>query len=105
VSEEAKKNQEEEAIEKTYDWTVTKRLLGYLKPYWTLAAVALVLTFLTNILISLQPWFTKQAVDDFITPKQTDGIWFFAFPFFACFFFALFFHTFRKFCSTSSDSV
>jgi ATP-binding cassette subfamily B protein len=91
VSEEAKKNQEEEAIEKTYDWTVTKRLLGYLKPYWTLAAVALVLTFLTNILISLQPWFTKQAVDDFITPKQTDGIWFFAFAFFCLFLFRFIF--------------
>ncbi len=63
------KKQEEEAIEKTYDLRVTMRLLRYLKPYWKLAAVALVLTFLTNILISLQPYFTKVAVDDFITPK------------------------------------
>jgi ATP-binding cassette subfamily B protein len=91
VSEETNNNQEEAAIEKTYDWTVTKRLLGYLKPYWTLAAVALVLTFLTNILISLQPWFTKHAVDDFITPKQTDGIWFFAFAFFCLFLFRFIF--------------
>jgi ATP-binding cassette subfamily B protein len=91
VSEETNNNQEEAAIEKTYDWTVTKRLLGYLKPYWTLAAVALVLTFLTNILISLQPWFTKHAVDDFITPKQTEGIWFFAFAFFCLFLFRFIF--------------
>ncbi len=91
MAEETKKNQEEEAIEKTYDWSVTKRLLGYLKPYWTTAAVALVLTFLTNILISLQPWFTKHAVDDFITPKQTDGIWFFAFAFFCLFLFRFIF--------------
>jgi ATP-binding cassette subfamily B protein len=91
MSEETNNNQEEAAIEKTYDWTVTKRLLGYLKPYWTLAAVALVLTFLTNILISLQPWFTKHAVDDFITPKQTDGIWFFAFAFFCLFLFRFIF--------------
>ncbi len=88
---ETKKNQEEEAIEKTYDWSVTKRLLGYLKPYWTTAAFALVLTFLTNILISLQPWFTKHAVDDFITPKQTDGIWLFAFAFFCLFLFRFIF--------------
>ncbi len=91
MSEEVKKTQEEEAIEKTYDWSVTKRLLGYLKPYWTTAAVALALTFLTNILISLQPWFTKHAVDDFITPKQTDGIWFFAFTFFCLFLFRFIF--------------
>ena len=91
MSEETNKNQEEAAIEKTYDWSVTKRLLGYLKPYWTTAAIALVLTFLTNVLISLQPWFTKHAVDDFITPKQTDGIWLFAFAFFCLFLFRFIF--------------
>ncbi|MGI8641981.1 MAG: ABC transporter ATP-binding protein [Pyrinomonadaceae bacterium] len=83
--------QEEEAIEKTYDLRVTKRLLRYLKPYWRLAAVALVLTFLTNILISLQPYFTKVAVDDFITPKKTEGIWLFAFAFFCLFLFRFIF--------------
>ena len=87
MSEEAKKFHEEEAIEKTYDWHVTMRLLRYLKPYWKMAAVALVLTFLTNILISLQPFFTKMAVDDFITPKKTDGIWMFALLFFGVFLF------------------
>jgi ATP-binding cassette subfamily B protein len=91
VSEEAKKFHEEEAIEKTYDLRVTMRLLGYLKPYWKMAAVALVLTFVTNILISLQPYFTKVAVDDFITPKKTDGIWLFAFAFFCIFLFRFLF--------------
>ncbi|MBA4122218.1 MAG: ABC transporter ATP-binding protein [Acidobacteria bacterium] len=67
------------------------RLLGYLKPYWKMAAVALVLTFVTNILISLQPYFTKVAVDDFITPKKTDGIWLFAFAFFCIFLFRFLF--------------
>ena len=91
MSEEAKKFHEEEAIEKTYDLRVTLRLLGYLKPYWKMAAVALVLTFLTNILISLQPLFTKIAVDDFITPKVTDGIWLFALAFFGIFLFRFIF--------------
>lgn len=91
MSEEAKKYHEEEAIEKTYDLRVTKRLLRYLKPYWYIAAGALVLTLLTNILISLQPYFTKVAVDDFITPKQTDGIWLFAFAFFCLFLFRFIF--------------
>ena len=91
MSEEAKKFHEEEAIEKTYDLRVTLRLLSYLKPYWKMAAVALVLTFLTNILISLQPLFTKMAVDDFITPKVTDGIWLFALAFFGIFLFRFIF--------------
>ena len=91
MSEEAKQFHEEAAIEKTYDLRVTKRLLRYLKPYWSIAAGALVLTFLTNILISLQPYFTKMAVDDFITPKKTDGIWMFSLAFFALFFFRFIF--------------
>ena len=91
MSEEAKKFHEEEAIEKTYDLRVTLRLLGYLKPYWKMTAFALVLTFLTNILISLQPYFTKVAVDDYITPKVTDGIWLFALAFFGVFLFRFLF--------------
>ncbi len=91
MSEEVKQFHEEETIGKTYDLRVTKRLLRYLKPYWKIAAGALVLTFLTNILISLQPYFTKVAVDDFITPKNTDGIWLFALAFFGLFLFRFIF--------------
>jgi len=78
---------EEDPIGKTYDLKVAKRLLAYLKPYWHLSLGALVLTLLTNILISLQPYFTKMAVDDFITPKRTDGIWIFSLAFFGLFLF------------------
>lgn len=88
---EAKQHLEEEAIGKTYDFSVTKRLLRYLKPYWKLAAVALILTLLTNILGSLQPWFTKHAVDDFIVPKQVEGLWIFALMFFGLFLFRFLF--------------
>ncbi len=91
MSTEANKFHEEEAIGKTYDFRVAKRLLSYLKPYWHLAAIALVLTLFTNILISLQPYFTKVAVDDYITPKQTDGLWLFAFAFFGLFLFRFIF--------------
>lgn len=87
MSEETKNNQEEESIGKTYDFRVAKRLLSYIKPYWYIAAVALVLTILVNVLGSLQPRFTQMAVDDFITPKQTDGIWLFALAFFGLFLF------------------
>ncbi len=52
MSEEVRKYHEEDVIGKTYDFRVARRLLGYLRPYWRLAALALALTFLTNILIS-----------------------------------------------------
>ncbi len=91
MSEEVRKYHEEDAIGKTYDFRVARRLFGYLKPYWRLATVAIALTLLTNILISTQPYFTKMAVDDFITPKRTDGIWLFALAFFGVFLFRFIF--------------
>lgn len=91
MSEEAKKYHEEDAIGKTYDLRVIRRLVRYVGPYWKLAAAALVLTLLTNILISTQPYFTKMAVDDYITPKNTDGIWLFALAFFGVFLFRFIF--------------
>ncbi|MBK9528699.1 MAG: ABC transporter ATP-binding protein [Acidobacteria bacterium] len=91
MSEEVRKYHEEDAIGKTYDFRVARRLFGYLKPYWRLATVAIFLTLLTNILISTQPYFTKMAVDDFITPKKTDGIWLFALAFFGVFLFRFIF--------------
>jgi ATP-binding cassette subfamily B multidrug efflux pump len=91
MSEEAKKFHEEEAIEKTYDWRVARRLMSYLKPYWRIATFALVLTVLVNILGSLQPLFTQYAVDGFIKPKVIEGIWWFAFAFFCLFLFRFLF--------------
>lgn len=91
MSDEASKYHEEEQIGKTYDFRVVKRLLTYLKPYWHWVAVALTLTLFTNILVSLQPLFTKIAVDDFIVPKQVDGIWLFALAFFGVFLFRFIF--------------
>lgn len=91
MSDEVRKYHEEDVIGKTYDLRVTRRLLRYLKPYWHLAALALSLTFLTNILIATQPYFTKVAVDDFITPKRVDGVWLFALAFFGVFLFRFIF--------------
>src|SRR5688572_25321395 len=91
MSTEVEKYHEEEKIGKTYDLRVAKRLLRYLKPYWRLVAVALTLTLFTNVLVSLQPYFTKVAVDDFIVPRQTDGVWLFALAFFGVFLFRFIF--------------
>src|SRR5688572_963395 len=85
MSDEASKFHEEEAIGKTRDLRIAGRLLRYLRPYWYIAVAALLLTLLTNVLISTQPYFTKVAVDDFITPKNTEGIGIFAFAFFGVF--------------------
>ena len=81
----ATKHNEEEAIGKTYDWTVTRRLLRYLKPYIGLVIPALFLTILLNIVGNLQPWFTKNAIDGFIATRQIEGLWIFVAAFFGVF--------------------
>ncbi len=91
MSDEVNKYHEEESIGTKYDLRVARRLFSYLRPYWPLASIGLVLTLLTNILISTQPYFTKMAVDDYITPRKTDGIWWFALAFFGVFLFRFIF--------------
>jgi len=65
---------EEEAIGKTYDLQVARRLLRYLKPYVRLLTGALVLTLALNLLGILQPKFTQYAIDWYILPRTTDGL-------------------------------
>ena len=69
---------EEEAIGKTYDFQVARRLLRYLKPYVRLLVPALILTLLLNLLGTLQPKFTQYAIDWYILPRKTAGITLFA---------------------------
>lgn len=69
-----KQYHEEEAIGKTYDLQVARRLLRYLKPYVRWLFVALGLTFALNLLEVLQPKFTEYAIDHNILPRQTDGL-------------------------------
>ena len=65
---------EEEAIGKTYDFQVARRLLRYLKPYVRHLIPALLLTLVLNLLGVLQPKFTQYAIDWFILPRQLDGL-------------------------------
>src|SRR5215813_15424039 len=69
-----KQYHEEEAIGKTYDLQVARRLLRYLKPYVRLLLAALALTLVLNLLGILQPKFTQYAIDWHILPKKTDGL-------------------------------
>src|SRR6476659_2510713 len=65
---------EEEAIGKTYDFQVAKRLLWYLRPYVRLLIAALALTLGLNLLEVLQPKFTEYAIDRNILPRSTNGL-------------------------------
>jgi len=65
---------EEEAIGKTYDFQVARRLLRYLKPYVRMLTPALILTLLLNLLGTLQPKFTQYAIDWYILPKTTVAV-------------------------------
>jgi ATP-binding cassette subfamily B protein len=65
---------EEEAIGKTYDWQVARRLLRYLKPYLRFLIPALLLTLALNLLGVLQPQFTEYAIDWHIIPKKMEGL-------------------------------
>ena len=85
MSDEVTKYHEEDAIGKTHDFRIARRLLRYLKPYWPMVVAALSLTLFANILLSTQPYFTKIAVDDFIMQERTDGVWLFALAFFGVF--------------------
>jgi len=78
VSTAVKQFHEEEAIGKTYDFQVSRRLLRYLKPYLRLLFPALVFTLLLNLLGVLQPKFTQYAIDWYILPRRTAGITLFA---------------------------
>src|SRR6266853_3988037 len=62
---------EEEAIGKTYDFQIARRLLRYLRPYTRLLIPALILTLLLNLLVILQPQFTQWAIDGYILPHTT----------------------------------
>jgi ATP-binding cassette subfamily B multidrug efflux pump len=73
---------EEEAIGKTYDFRVARRLLGYLKPYKRMLVPALLLTLALNLLGILQPKFTQYAIDWYIIPRNLSGLGLFVFIFF-----------------------
>src|SRR5256714_2542524 len=64
------KYHEEEAIGKTYDLRLARRLLKYLRPYVGSLVPALVLTLVTNGLGVLQPKFIEYAIDQGILKKS-----------------------------------
>ena len=59
---------EEEALGKAYDAHLTRRLLGYLRPYKWRVFFALALTLAINPLELVSPYLFKIAVDSYIVP-------------------------------------
>ncbi len=87
---------EEEAIGKSYDFQVARRLLRYLKPYLRFMLPALVLTLALNLLGTLQPKFTEYAIDWYIIPGKTDGLIMLVGLFFSAHLFRLIFSYFQS---------
>jgi ATP-binding cassette, subfamily B, multidrug efflux pump len=77
---------EEEAIGKTYDFRVAKRLLSYLRPYIYSLLPALALTLVLNMLRITQPKFTQYAIDWYIIPQDIAGLKWLALGFLAVLF-------------------
>lgn len=87
---------EEEAIGKTYDFQIARRLLRYLKPYTRFLVPALLLTLALNLLGVLQPKFTQYAIDWYILPRKTEGLYLLVLLFFGAQLFRFIFSYFQS---------
>ncbi|MHA1226711.1 MAG: ABC transporter transmembrane domain-containing protein, partial [Candidatus Hodarchaeales archaeon] len=56
------------------DWELFKRLMAYTRPHWLIFSLALIAMFISTLLSMIQPIILKIAIDDFITPRDTDGL-------------------------------
>jgi ATP-binding cassette subfamily B multidrug efflux pump len=59
---------------KYFDRRVVARLLTYLRPYWRRMALALVAMLAASGLTLLTPYLIKVAIDQYMTPGDTDGL-------------------------------
>jgi ATP-binding cassette, subfamily B, multidrug efflux pump len=65
---------EEEALGKAYDAALMRRLLGYLRPYWRHALLALLALVAGSGLQLTQPYLVKIAIDRHITTGDLAGL-------------------------------
>lgn len=64
---------EEEKLGRITDWPLLRRLLGFLRPYWSRVAVGVVLLLVHSAVQVIIPLFYKLAVDKYIQPSETIG--------------------------------
>jgi ATP-binding cassette subfamily B multidrug efflux pump len=65
---------EEEALGKAYDARLVKRLLGYLRPYWSTVVIAAILLLLGSLLQIAVPYLIQIAIDDYLAVKDIEGL-------------------------------
>ena len=75
LREEGQLNEEGEAFKKSFDWDVTKRLLGYLRPYPKQVGAAALLVLLYSAIVPVLPFLIKFAIDTFIRPVAEGEGW------------------------------
>ncbi|MCZ6633909.1 MAG: ABC transporter ATP-binding protein [bacterium] len=66
--------EEEEIGHKGFDLRLMGRLMGYLRPYGGWVVLTFVLMFGSSITRQAGPFLTKIAVDDYIVPRDTQGL-------------------------------
>jgi ATP-binding cassette subfamily B protein len=65
---------EEEVLGKAYDARLMRRLLKYLRPYWKIVLVGIVLSIVVSAMEAIRPYFTKIAVDVDIANSDKVGL-------------------------------
>jgi ATP-binding cassette subfamily B protein len=68
---------EDDPVAKSYDRTLLRRLLRYLRPYWVPVLVSFLLIVVMSGLDLVGPWLTKVAIDRYIrqgNPRGLDGV-------------------------------
>lgn len=69
---------EEQEYTKNFDIRIWKRVLPFLKPFRTTAAVVLIFNLICSLVDIILPLFQRYAIDNFIQKNTLDGIWLFA---------------------------
>lgn len=90
-------HQEDEILGKAYDARLMARLLGYLRPYWKLLALAFAFLLLQTGTQLLGPYITKIAIDRYIATQDLRGLDLMAWAYLGvvfCGFFVLFVQTY-----------
>jgi ATP-binding cassette, subfamily B, multidrug efflux pump len=65
---------EEEILGKAYDTRLARRLLKYLRPYWKVVLVSILLLLIVSALQLVGPYLTKIAIDRHIAAGDTAGL-------------------------------
>jgi len=65
---------EEEKLTKTYDATLMRRLLQYVRPYWRRMILAIALLFVASVLDIIGPYLTKIGIDEHIAHGDYAGL-------------------------------